>query len=104
MRIRLPCSLLVVPLALGLAVTARGQSSAEQEARLEADHLDAGDLFGSQVAASGDTLAVASVNESSAATGVGGDPGDHPLPVLDPRLLTPGRRPAIHFPLPGRLP
>ena len=47
-----------------------------QEAYLKASNAGAGDVFGSSVALSGDTLAVGAYLEDSAATGVGGDQSD----------------------------
>jgi len=51
----------------------RTGSSWTQEAYLEASHRDAGELFGFQVALSGDLLAVSAPGERSTATGVNGD-------------------------------
>jgi hypothetical protein len=49
----------------------------EQEAYLKASNTDAGDRFGWQVAASGDTIAVGAWGEDSAATGINGNQGDN---------------------------
>jgi hypothetical protein len=51
----------------------RSGTTWQQEAYLKASNNEAGDLFGSSVALSGDTLAVGSRFEDSAATGVNGD-------------------------------
>jgi hypothetical protein len=48
-----------------------------QEAYLKASNTGAGDLFGSSVSLSGDTLAVGALYEDSAPTGVGGDQTDN---------------------------
>ncbi len=55
----------------------RDGSSWAQEAYLKASNTGAGDLFGSSVALSGDTLAVGAYLEESSATGVGGDQADN---------------------------
>lgn len=55
----------------------RTGSSWAQEAYLKASNNDAGDVFGSQLALAGDLLAVGAWNESSAATGVGGNQADN---------------------------
>lgn len=47
------------------------------EAHLKAGNAEAGDLFGSAVALSGDTLVVSAAGEDSAATGVAGDGSDN---------------------------
>lgn len=49
----------------------------QHEARLEASNPDAFDSFGSTLAISGNTLAVGSFGESSAATGINGDQSDN---------------------------
>jgi trimeric autotransporter adhesin len=48
-----------------------------QEAYLKASNTGAGDLFGTSVALSGDTLAVGAFREDSGARGVGGDQDDN---------------------------
>jgi hypothetical protein len=49
----------------------------QQEAYIKPSNTDPGDFFGSSVALSGDTLAVGSLEEDSAATGVNGDQNDN---------------------------
>ena len=58
---------------------ARAGATWNQQARIVAASGDTGDLFGSSVALSGDgnTLAVGAMDESSAATGIGGDEADN---------------------------
>lgn len=51
-----------------------------QQAYLKASNTDAGDEFGSVVAASGDTVVVGASKESSKATGVDGDQSDNSMP------------------------
>lgn len=51
-----------------------------QKAYVKAANTDAGDLFGSAVALSGDWLAVAAQNEGSNAIGIGGDDADNSRP------------------------
>jgi len=51
-----------------------------QQAYVKASNTDAGDVFGSSVALSGDTLAVSAIGEDSAATGIDGDQGDNNAP------------------------
>ncbi len=54
-------------------VFVRGGSTWTQQAYLKASNTDAGDLFGTSVAISGDTIVVGAPYESSAATGVNND-------------------------------
>ena len=54
----------------------RAGTSWSQEAYLKAANAGAGDRFGFQVAASGDTVAVSAIAEDSAATGVNGNAND----------------------------
>ncbi len=48
-----------------------------QQAYVKASNTEAGDIFGDQVALSGDTLAVGASFEASAATGIDGDQSDN---------------------------
>jgi hypothetical protein len=54
-------------------VFTRSGSTWSQQAYIKASNTDAGDIFGSSVAVSGDTLAVGAQKEQSGATGIGGD-------------------------------
>lgn len=51
-----------------------------QQAYLKASNTDAGDLFGSSVGISGDTIVVGAYAEASNAVGVGGNQADNSLP------------------------
>jgi hypothetical protein len=64
------------PFCGAVYVFRRSGSSWQQEAYIKASNAEANDRFGSNVALSGDTLAVGAVGEDSAATGVGGDQND----------------------------
>ena len=55
----------------------RSGTNWSQQAYLKASNTDAGDLFGSSVSLSGDTLAVGAKSESSSATGVNGNQKDN---------------------------
>ncbi len=57
-------------------VFARSAGEWSQQAYLKASNTGEGDTFGRVLALSGDTLAVGAHGESSAATGVNGDPND----------------------------
>ncbi len=48
-----------------------------QQAYLKASNTNAGDLFGTSVAISGDTVVVGAYSEASNATGVNGNQGDN---------------------------
>lgn len=61
-------------------VYVRSGSTWIQQAYLKASNTDAGDLFGSSVAISGDTLVVGATAEASNATGVDGDQSDNSAP------------------------
>lgn len=58
-------------------VFGRSGASWTQEAYLKASNTDADDSFGWSLALAGDMLAVGAVDESSAATSVGGDQSDN---------------------------
>ena len=58
-------------------VFTRSGTTWSQQAYLKASNTDAGDLFGSSVSLSGDTLAVGAKSESSSATGVNGNQKDN---------------------------
>lgn len=58
-------------------VYARTGSTWSPQATLKASNADADDAFGFSVAAAGNTIVVGARNESSAATGVGGDQSDN---------------------------
>ncbi|HZL99092.1 MAG TPA: integrin [Planctomycetota bacterium] len=47
-----------------------------QQAYLKASNTDPGDLFGSSVSVSGDTVVVGALEEDGGSSGIGGDPGD----------------------------
>ncbi|MCF7675968.1 MAG: hypothetical protein K9M97_11530, partial [Akkermansiaceae bacterium] len=58
-------------------VFARSGTTWTQQAYLKASNTDAGDVFGVRVAASGDTVIIGAMGESSSATGVNGDQTDN---------------------------
>ncbi len=58
-------------------VFVRSGSVWSQQAYLKASNTDTGDLFGSSIAISGDTLVVGATSESSSATGVNGNQSDN---------------------------
>ena len=60
-------------------VFVRSGTTWSQQAYLKAANTNSGDVFGSAVAISGDTLVVGARGEDSAATGVNGDPFDNSL-------------------------
>jgi hypothetical protein len=60
-------------------VFVRSGATWQQQAYLKASNVDASDFFGTAVALSGDTLAVAATGEDSAAQGVGGAQADNSL-------------------------
>src|SRR5262249_9768585 len=61
-------------------VFVRNGSTWSQQAYLKASNPDYGDLFGSTVDISGDTIVVGAAGEASAATGVNGNASDNSLP------------------------
>ena len=60
-------------------VFVRSGTTWTQQAYLKASNIDAGDSFGDSVALSGDTLAVGSAFEDSAATGINGNQSDNSM-------------------------
>ena len=66
----------LVALGAGLAAALLAPAAVAQQTYLKAANADAGDLFGTSVALSGDTLVVSAMNEDSSAIGVDGDADD----------------------------